>query len=598
VTEYATVASPGTAVGPAAPATAPTKAPPETGSFFAHCRANGSPSGPLSNATRYLCAAAYLDAVFANRVIGELIATHRAVVPSIDIDLVPIIRHCLNARRMQLTRSIVLTLLLLAGAILATLPTIAALVVAFMLALVPGVQWDRRSVRKSFLAGAGTVGAVALIGGLTLVVAVLSGFWHNLPQIGLFTTIPGLVLGTLILLLLFGMSVAFYYSSAYRILGERLGPGAQAGRFPRSDDHTEERIARVDAAQHGNVTLYAGENPFIGSGPRNRAWSIAVELDRAGDQPAKWPLRNRRGYVPIDPAELHAVIRGRLLGLRDPELPANERVAGLSVADHIVGEGQRQWDNPLIDPVRKIPYSQASPAAVDALIRHPQAGLRYYQRVCVTDEGQPVLSDGREVIGRTDQEIMISSYIYVAVEGRMLYLQFVSATLPPVLGRYHIIDLLPKITSGVFALKVFLQTVSMSFGHIVGAPFGVLGTLLRMRRERGSFEDEAALSEDYLFGDVGARISVRELGTAARPSTYIQKLDVTKYTGILERLVTDTVLDFLEVKGVDTTAYRSSALAVINSGVMITGGTVSGPVAAGQGAQATAHSQPSPARTH
>ena len=44
---------------------------------------------------------------------------------------------------------------------------------------------------------------------------------------------------------------------------------------------------------------------------------------------------------------------------------------------------------------------------------------------------------------------------------------------------------------------------------------------------------------------------------------------------MIERLVNDTVLDFLEDKGIDTGAYRESAQAIINnSGIMMSGGSI------------------------
>ena len=96
--------------------------------------------------------------------------------------------------------------------------------------------------------------------------------------------------------------------------------------------------------------------------------------------------------------------------------------------------------------------------------------------------------------------------------------------------------------------------------------------------ERRSFEEEAGSPRDYVYADVGARLSVREIRAALSPRTYIQQLDAAKYTKMIERLVNDTVLDFLEDKGVDTGAYRESAQAIINNsgGVMMSGGSIGG----------------------
>jgi hypothetical protein len=552
----------------------------------------------MSNVTRYLCAAAYLDPRYANAVIGEFVATHRAVVPSVGFDLGLIIRHCLNARKIQLTRDVLLTVILVAGLFLATVPTIIIMVLAFCLGFLPGVTWERKSIGVRLLAVAGVIVALISIVVLWFTINVISqaeqgGGTH----LGLLASKGAIVVTIVALLALTATTEMIYTYTKYRTLGDQLGPEATAAPFHRPHDRIDSRIAEVEAGQWGNLTLYSGENPFIGTGKRYRAWSIAIELDRAPDAGPGFPGRpGSRGYVPIDPVELHRVIRERLLRLRDPGLPENERLNSLAVEDHIVGEGERRWDGPLLDPARNMPYSYASGEAIEALIRHPQAGLRYYQRASVSDEGQAVRSGGAEVIGGADHEIAASAFVYVAVEGRMFYLEFVATVLPPILRRYHMVDRLPRISTGKFLAKVTLDAASMAFRDMISAPGRACGTLLLMLHEQRSFEQEAASADDDLFGDVGARISVRELGAAREPHTYIQRLDAEKYTKLAERLITDTVLDFLEAKGVNTAAYRASASSVINNGLMISGGSFAGPVAGGAGARAEAvQSQPVPA---
>jgi len=108
-----------------------------------------------------------------------------------------------------------------------------------------------------------------------------------------------------------------------------------------------------------------------------------------------------------------------------------------------------------------------------------------------------------------------------------------------------------------------------------------------MWRESRSFAEEHAHADDYVYADLGARISVRELGAALLPRTYIQRLDTSKYTQIIERLVIETVLDFLIDKGVDTSAYRQSAQAVYNAGVIVAGNNNAVATSSGNG-QATA----------
>jgi hypothetical protein len=542
----------------------------------------------MSNATRYLCAAAYLAPSFANIVISELVGSHRAVAPSRGIDLEPIIRHCLKARRMQLIRDILLCVLLFVGLVLAQLPLILILVVAFFLGFLPRADWQRRAVGHKALAGAtAAVGMaiVAFIVGLLVLFLVIRSVFHGLGSSGgglSMSSLAGSIgVVTVWWLIYAGLVAAALVRYSYvrnRTLGQWLSPGAQTPPFARSTGRVETRIAEVDAAQHGNLTLYGGENPFIGAGVTpfrlrredERVWSIVVELNREG-APRALLGPGSQGRVRVDPVELHDVLRRRLLQLNDHGLPVNERVTALTVDHCVVSEGRFRWDSPLIDPRKRIPYSQAAPEAIPALIRSPQAGLRYYQRVSVSDEGQTVLAGQQAVIGPVDQEIIVSAFIYVAVEGHMFYLQFVPASLAPILDEFRVIDRLPKITSGKFLVKVVMDAASTAFRDIWHAPLGVAETWRQTRKERRSFAKELTHADDYVYADVGANISVRELGARTLPRTYIQRLDTNKYTQIIERLVIETALDFLVAKGVDTTAYRASAQAIYNSGVIVTG---------------------------
>jgi len=224
------------------------------------------------------------------------------------------------------------------------------------------------------------------------------------PSLGPLATGAETLMVVLAFLVLIGTVLVGYSYSMFRTFNDKLRPGAGAGRFDRASAEVEARIAEVAAAQRGNVTIYGGDNPFIGTGPRllNEDWSIAIELDRAPG-PGKnggRPARKSGSYVPIDPVELHRVIRMRLLKVKDDELPENERISALSMHDHVAGDGHCRWDSPVIDQARTMPYSQASPEAIDALIRHPAAGLRYYLRVCVSDEGHPA-HPGRDPSSRS-----------------------------------------------------------------------------------------------------------------------------------------------------------------------------------------------------
>jgi hypothetical protein len=405
------------------------------------------------------------------------VGSHRAVVPSRGIDLVPVIRHCLKARKMQLLRDVLLAALLFLGLFLSTGPLILMMIIAFFLSFLPKPDWERRSLGSKVLGAAAGVATIAIIGTIAGIFVLLiyvrskvesSGGSLPLPGLGL---TAGSVLGGLIYFCAVGGTLGYYCYVRNKALGEWLNPDAQAPPFARSSERVEKRLAEINAAQYGNLTLYSGETPFKWRkadetiGANERAWSISIELNREG-APRNLLDPAPRGRVRIDPVELHIALRRRLLELNDPGLPPNERIAALSVDDHVAGEGRFRWDSPLVDTVRQIPYSQVSGEAVTALIRNPQAGLRYYQRVSISDEGQLVLAQNQPVIGSVDQEVVVSAFVYVAVEGHMCYLQFVPTSLSPVGDYYHAIE-------------------------------------------------ELTHSSDYVNADIGARISVRQFGARA-----------------------------------------------------------------------------------
>jgi hypothetical protein len=255
--------------------------------------------------------------------------------------------------------------------------------------------------------------------------------------------------------------------------------------------------------------------------------------------------------------DLHKFIGRQLRALNDPELPVNERIATLTVSDRLVGTGLIAVGNPLFDPLLRTPYSHASRDAVEALMRHPQASLRYYQQVSVNDESPVVTSWGRKVIDDVDQEVAVSAFVYAAIEGRMLYLQFVLTALPPVNAAYRARWSRYMTSTPRALMYAFRRMPSL----IISATPAIYDAFLLWRQDR-------RIENRYLAGvagDYGARISVRELGTAAKFARYIQVLDVEKYNMIFSEALLNAVTEYLTEKEIDTSAFTGLAQNIINN---------------------------------
>ncbi len=565
--------------------------------YFRHPTGPGTGARPRA-ATRYLCGAVYLDDGFADKAIEELVEDeHRAVAPSMDFDAYEVLRHCFRLRRLTLVRDTVITALLLIGLSTAPVFTAAWIVVGGLAGAAIRFDWRRRSPWKTVI-GYVVFGFLLMVAWIFSVTPaafevayvdplVLLSLDFLLELAGRATSSPPLLLAILTVLTLTAFRMV-----VYAILTIELAPGRPHApaqdRYRRAlsvNQRVARRAAQVGTAQWGNITLHGGYSPFVGSGGVKHAWSICVELDRVASAPGQ---SAGVGASPeLDPVELHAAVRDRLYSLRDERLPESERISGLDIYDHVIAAGDRVHADPLIDPASGVPYAEASPDAIAAIIRHPQGSLRYYQRIVVGAEGKPVRSkDGSLVTPAQDQEIIVSAFVYLAIEGGMLYAEFVSTVLSPVREQFHLIDRLPAASGLQLAGRAVVDSVGYLAAGSIGAPFRLLdvGWQMFMLTRRMRKADRA--SREYLTYGRGARCSLRELVALEKPETYLQELDVQKYTKLIERRLTNAVLDFLDERQIDTGEYRARMNVIHNNGVMITGGIVVGAIAAGPGATA------------
>jgi hypothetical protein len=179
-------------------------------------------SSSTTQATRYLCAAAYSDSRFAHWVIVDLLEGHnRANAPLYGVDVVPIIRHCVRAQRQRLVRDLVLTAMLLAAALSVVIVSRSLLDVLLRLAL---LSWA-------------AVFVMACLVRYEVVVA--------------------------------------------QLLRDRFDPD----RGPRMSARRERLLYDLVQRLRTNVTVYSGFSPFVGCGLDIGGWSFVVDTRRGREDP-------------------------------------------------------------------------------------------------------------------------------------------------------------------------------------------------------------------------------------------------------------------------------------------------------------------------
>jgi hypothetical protein len=545
--------------------------------------------------TRYLCGATYVNARFADQVIKELTEDgHRAVTPSIGYDIEPVIRHAYRARRIWLAQHVLLTFLLVSGLVLAPVGTFLLLSVALLL-VVPSLVTARDKASRWKMVGMIVLAFVVLncVAGplLGLFMALnaedYTGSWSDptvTPDEGMSAGSRYALEATVMAVVTFAV-VTMCRAVQLRVLTTELSAGSEHSAPVVTGSLTTHRLATVAAAQHGNVVLHSGYNPFLGAGQVEDAWSVAIELKAAPY--VEGMVRQRSApetSVAIDPVELNRYVKHRLAALRSPDLPERERMDGLSLRDQVIASGTRWRNFPLVDERLRLPYSVASRRAIEEIIRHPQSSARHFLRASVGAESKMISrSDGTTIMPAEHQSIVVTTFSHIAVEGGLLYVETITAVLGPIRQEFLDIDQYPAGES--MAGPAFVETLT-SFGPtVLLAPVRLAQTIVqRISAARRSTKAERSSTQDPVY-DFGATAEVRQLASSRQPVTYLQRLDASKYAKLMQRRINEAIIDFLRASGIDTSEYETRVNVFTNNGVMI-GGDNYGAAAGGDGARA------------
>ncbi|MGH6657930.1 MAG: hypothetical protein ACRDVE_22300 [Actinocrinis sp.] len=345
-----------------------------------------------SNATRLLCAGAYLDPVYRKAVIRELLTNWwRTVPPAYGYDTVSVLAHALAADDLR-----------------------------------------RKQVRIVW------AGSIAI-----LVVAFSGGFGGY-----------GIYSPLLILWLVWAAAVMRRVATL-QILATRLRPAQAAhdqgfdGSYPESPRLTAHRVATIarEQAAPGGRILYGGYTPFVGAGAKMYQWSNAELLIGAPPNPlAQSVLRSGREGVQDEPAPDSAgarpeikpftvdeltdyVARRMAADLRD-DPPAHERIDALVVERRkygkVTGEMPAQAQIPAIEPI-KVHWNDEYDASREYL--------------CVR-------------VGSWQQELVTSVFVGFDVKGNTLHTEFCTYVLAPIVAGFHLVDRLPVELGGGLIARI------------------------------------------------------------------------------------------------------------------------------------------------
>ena len=307
-----------------------------------------------------------------------------------------------------------------------------------------------------------------------------------------------------------------------------------------------------------NLIVYGGYSPFVGSGYGIGGWSFSVNLERTRDD-----LSATGAAIPFESDELVAFVGSRLDRLHIPSLQQYEAL--FADGRHIRAHAALLSNDK--GPRRRVPL-----ATIRALDDLPSAGLRSYLCINVTD---------------WSGEIVLSIYLRCARGDSNLFVEASYFLLTPLQPAFYKIDEMdPQLRVGVVFGLAMQSIVAVPVALVVGA-FGVLGAMLRplsRLSERGSIRQSMERNPRFNFGAV---TSIREMGMQNYYRVYFQQLDKERHVKTIEQCTIDAIVDFLSDHNIDTSDIRDRRTAILNNGVIVSGGDLNAEnLAVGKGAKA------------
>ncbi|GLY31892.1 hypothetical protein [Kineosporia sp. NBRC 101731] len=532
---------------------------------------DNDPDWASSEATRYLCVGVYLDRDFRRQVLHEVLeAGHRAVAPSYGIDIVPVLRHAIQAQRREFLRNLAFVVVLLVMLFIDSTAVIAGLLLAQSLSQI--VRAWKAFAAGRILRGFMHAFVAMLLNFLTLVFlngdAQLANSTDGVLGSGQGTGTEGaLKASVFVFLVLWGLAWAVrlveLLVNHHTILTE-LSPGRFVPQLaPREPERHAGRVAFLADAQKGNVTYYSrsvADRPFVGSGFLEQPWHLAIPLrprsegGPSGDEPADTPAPSPGE---LSPQTLYRRMRLAMLSLADPNTPAGRRIVGLSMQPRLFVPGLLRRQDGLLDVAQRLPRHHLSRAELDSFEQYDRNRATEYLTIR---------------IGAWEGELEVTVFLYFSVRGETLYMEFVGAQLPSIRELYHSADSYQQLEPAVY-----LQLARSALGglpmKLLRSPLDFVRSTRDRVREQLTYRGEIQEIGNRLAFDYGVRTSVRELGAENTSEQFFQRLDGQRYIYLVERRVRDAVAEVLEEFGYSNEEFIERTTTIINNSTQISGGT-------------------------
>ncbi|MFI1418366.1 hypothetical protein ACH4VX_10275 [Streptomyces sp. NPDC020731] len=533
-----------------------------------------------SEATRLLCAGTYQDTEYRDRVIEELyLNEQRIVAPSLGFDAARVLMHALRARRQELLWSAAVIGLWVVGAPLSGWLLGGLMAASLLLAIAPWLRGgaEQPPVYRLFAAFvARWYGRLSFAAVLLLMVGAAfgagsedgsgsgssydpydpygsgssSGPASSVSSDALGVLFPGfgdgsasievwqawLGIGVLVLIALCAAARRDRFARAFAAeLSPQRFPDVTADPAERVEGERLARLThRIRREQHAPLIMYDEARPFCGAGTPYDTWVLAVEL-RPDEDAGQQPLDNRTILESVRPL------------LEQLRMPAPHAEA--AVRDRL---RRLEIDECVFLPVEGLADRDQAPYSPQVFDEH--------RRRAVEEGGEKRRHFLRIRVGGWEEELVVTVFVRVHTQGRMLMLEVAPHVLNPVRAEFKEADrtshrLLHDNVLGKAAGALALVPGSAGRSLVALGRGALHGWRLLAGGHSGALPD-------------GPALSVRELAAADSASTF-QDMDVARYLRSIQDRIGRGVRQALADAGYETGEFVQKIVNISNGAVHI-----------------------------
>ncbi|MGI5457235.1 hypothetical protein ACQEWB_29530 [Streptomyces sp. CA-249302] len=527
-----------------------------------------------SEATRLLCAGTYLDSGYRDRVIEELhLNEQRIVAPSLGFDAARVLAHALRARRQELLWAGAIIGLWVVGTALSAGLLLLFLVPGFYLALAPWIRgraeepplyrrffaflfrWGGRffftflfvaTVIAAF--GGGSDGSSGYSSSSSGPYDPYDPYSSGPDSFSDLVPGPSDIAGAvrpwqawiaLVVFALIGWCVHVQRNQFSRALAAELSaqrfPDAAGDPAEHADNDRFQRLKqRIRTEQHAPLVMYHEARPFCGAGAAYDTWVLAVEL-RPDELQEQQPLSNRAILERVRPL------------LEQLRIPAE--FAGQGVRDRL------RWleiDECVFLPAEGLLGREQAPYNQQAFEEH---------RARAVEEGAEKRRHFLRIrVGGWEEELVVTVFVRIHTQGRMLMLEIAPHVLTPVRTDFKDADR----TAHRFRNN---NALGKAAGAATQVPASAGRALAQLGR--GVVYVWRLLTGGYAGAlPDGPSLSVRELGSVTVGSTF-QEMDVRRYLKSVQDRVANGVRIALAESGYETGEFVQKVVNISNGDVNI-----------------------------